>query len=256
MQIKSGQTIECRRLPNGDMEYKPDNPKGIVWLMLNDIGDTSKADTHEIERIIRHADTYQGSGIYGEEGGHDISLLEIVKPTKVKFACLPNPTFDDIIPSKLAGYGKYLRNNGTTCMTDGQGPMKYHYCDQPGTGEDVCSKKPRPLARVCKRFFSDPSVQYEQGTYEDHKGKERYNELIIVSKNNGRYIALFLYGLHMFLVHTELWGQKRIVYKLSLMVLVFYYTHPLQFLAGHSNDTSLGPVHQSYRLFRCFSDIS
>ena len=39
------------------------------------------------------------------------------------------------------------------CQTDQFGKMKYHYCEDPGSGKEVCSQEPAPQSPECKTFF-------------------------------------------------------------------------------------------------------
>ena len=81
------------------------------------LGETGQKS--HIKRALRHAHSYRGGASYGTYGGYDISLLELETPLSgVKLACVPKLEFDDIIPGKLAGYGKYHRDKGQTCQTN------------------------------------------------------------------------------------------------------------------------------------------
>ena len=53
----------------------------------------------------------------------------------MKPICLPGPKLKDTkITGQLAGYGNYFRG---ACLTNSNGPMKYHYC----MGETICDFK-------------------------------------------------------------------------------------------------------------------
>ena len=105
-----------------------------------------------IKRAIRHGHSYKGGGRYGTYGGYDISLLELDSPVQgFKTACLPSSSFDDIGAGwRLAGYGKYHRNNGDTCQTNKFGRNKYHYCMGKG---NPCKTDDLPQEKECKTFY-------------------------------------------------------------------------------------------------------
>merc|ERR1719244_667801 len=170
--------IKCKWLPGGkgpksrDIEITTE-PKGLVWLGVDNIQDPEmrgKGDISEIKRYIRHAKSYRGGGTYGTYGGYDITLAQMETPMNgYKPACLPGPRFDDTRrgkdDSKLAGYGKFLRSQGQTCQTNNFGEMKFHYCDtNDGTqmGPDACIKdKPPPAKSGCKDFFKTDNTPNE-----------------------------------------------------------------------------------------------
>merc|ERR1719187_273584 len=146
-----GQGLACKRLKRGNIEYRPFSPRHIAWLNLNSIMDTSGATSHKVKRIIRHRYSYRNGG-YDSFGGYDISLVELEhRTTRATPACLPGPRFKDTVVSAMSGYGRYLRDNGQTCQTDGNGPMKYHYCAKRGGGDEVCHGGRPPRTKECRK---------------------------------------------------------------------------------------------------------
>ena len=86
--------------------------------------------------------------IYLKGGGQDILLIKLMEKTFMKPICLPGPKLKDtVVKATLAGYGQYFRSS---CLTDSNGPMKYHYC----VGESVC------FEHNCKPTFSDGLKNY------------------------------------------------------------------------------------------------
>ena len=139
-------------------------PKGQVWIGINDTtGDMEYKRNYmrRIKRHIIHSEPYVGGG-YNDYGGYDIALLELDTPYNGnKVACLPSPTFDDIRldqkDSIIAGYGNYRRD---VCETNNFGMMKFHYCDRKfGDGNLACNTdKPPPMPSECETFFNDPNT--------------------------------------------------------------------------------------------------
>merc|ERR1712226_1049000 len=158
--------LKCRVLPFHAFEIISD-PPGKAYLGVED-STKQKVDREEmslVKRMIRHQDSYLGGAGYGDRGGYDITLIEMVTPIKgYKPACLPSPKFDDIKEGKaesaLAGYGKYHRSSGKTCQTNTFGQVKYHYCDKSeAVGSDACdTNTPAPSNKACTRFFDDVST--------------------------------------------------------------------------------------------------
>jgi len=159
--------IKCFYLPTGDFEVRTE-PKGKAWIGIDDIHANEVKNARqmsEIKRHIRHQYSYKGGGSYGNYGGHDITLLELETPfIGYKPACLPSYSFDDIRlvqhDTRLAGYGKYFRNQGQTCETNKHGKMKYHYCDDKyGDGNSACiTNHPPPQWKECTTFFDNPTT--------------------------------------------------------------------------------------------------
>jgi len=158
--------LKCRYLKRtGAFEIISD-PPSKAWLGVNNINqrrvNKNQEEVH-VKRHIRHIKTYRGGGTYGPFGGHDITLLELMRPIiGFKTACLPSPSFDDIREGKddtmLAGYGRSVRSGGQTCETNRYGPMKFHYCDKTyGSGQEACNrnKEPPPQPKECDSFFEN-----------------------------------------------------------------------------------------------------
>ena len=137
-----------------------------------------------IKRVIRHAHSYQGGASYGNYGGYDISLLELETPISgLTLACVPKLGFDDIRQGKLAGYGSYQRNKGLTCQTNKFGKMKYHYCEDPGNGKQVCHQQAAPQNPACRKFF-------EKNKHKIKDFPEDRDEILIlqeITENNKTY---------------------------------------------------------------------
>jgi len=165
--LNLGFTLQCRLIPTGDkhkkiqnLEIVPIKPKGKVWMGVDDMNNQESLGRGEsglIKRAIRHAFSYKGGGNYGKFGGYDISILELETPlSRFKPACLPSPSFTDTIPGKLAGYGRYFRNDGQTCQTNAYGEMKFHYCNN---RRGTCrSDRPPPVSEACVKFFNHPDT--------------------------------------------------------------------------------------------------
>jgi len=153
--------VKCTRLDNGSIKIALVAPTGIAYLGVGDVlkyGKQSSGETHVIDYVVRHQQSYRAGGSYGSYGGYDISLLHLAKPAPSKYipACLPAPDFQDsgIGPgyqskemANLAGYGKYTRS---ACQTDQFGPSKFHYCDE----SSDCSNSPAPVSKECRDFFA------------------------------------------------------------------------------------------------------
>ena len=152
------------------------HPKGRVWIGVEDIRDRSQVamgQTTTIKKAIRHAHSYRGGGTYGHYGGYDIALLELDSALHAKTACLPSPSFSDQDTfGQLAGYGKYLRNQGKTCETNQFGLSKHHYCSD---FSSCRHDKPPPQHDQCKQFFSKVK-NWSEGS--------KYNEALIVKDGN------------------------------------------------------------------------
>jgi len=160
--------LDCRGCSAPDLEVIT-NPPGKAWVGIDKVKTNQEKNLenmHEIKRHIRHGESYKGGGHYGNYGGYDITLLELARPVlRYRPACLPGPMFDDIRlmekNTMLAGYGKYLRAQGTTCETNKFGPMKKHYCnhDDYGVGSTACiTNKPAPIHKECSKFFKSPTT--------------------------------------------------------------------------------------------------
>ena len=102
----------------------------------------------------------------------------------MKPICLPGPKLKDTkITGQLAGYGKYFRGS---CLTNSNGPMKYHYCMgeaicdfknncEPSFSDGLqnytdCSKDPTPArwSRLCSRFFWKSGYKFQSNVDEIH----------------------------------------------------------------------------------------
>jgi len=159
--------IMCKFLPSGDFEIRTE-PKGKAWMGIDNLHANRESNSQyssEIKRHIRHKYSYKGGGTYGKYGGYDITLIEVETPfTQYKPACLPAFEFDDIRETtkdtKLAGYGKFLREGGQVCETNRFGLMKYHYCDESeGYGNRGCiTDRPPKMREECKDFFADANT--------------------------------------------------------------------------------------------------
>jgi len=179
--------LECKRCRVPSLEVIT-NPPAKAWIGIDKVKENhqkNQANMHEIKRHIRHGESYRGGGSYGNYGGYDITLLEMVRPMMSRPACLPSPDFDDIrLMEKntiLAGYGKYLRTKGQTCQTNKYGRMKKHYCDKNyGDGNTACiTNKPAPMHKECQEFFKNPS------TPNNFQGKE-----IRITDKSGKDITI------------------------------------------------------------------
>jgi len=140
---------------------------GAVYLGVTDMNSAasiSRGKFSEIRSVIRHGQSYRGGGTYGKFGGFDITLITLASPLHGHFSCLPGATFQDIAPSKLAGYGNFFRKNmktnKETCMTNKYGMAKFHYCKSGPEGK--CQQGPPPRqSRLCRKFqnkFSEDDV--------------------------------------------------------------------------------------------------
>ena len=181
-----GQTFNCRTLEDGSMEFSNIKPEPILWVGLTSSRELDAGEEIKVKRFIRPKKALW------RYGGYDIALLEMKGATKQPPACLPSPNFNDNVQSKVAGYGKFLRDNGTTCQTDEQGLMKYHYCENKGTGKHVCEQKPPPQGKHCKKFFKKKSSLrkwIEGKQYSNtHSGENMTPEISLVG-SNGKVIA-------------------------------------------------------------------
>ena len=113
--------------------------------------------------------------------------------TRATPACLPGPRFKDTVVSAMSGYGRYLRDNGQTCQTDGNGPMKYHYCAKRGGGDEVCHGGRPPRTKECRKFFNSRDTPGEVGTFTDSRGDEVQKDVILVERTkSGRLTPVSL----------------------------------------------------------------
>ena len=161
-------TLQCKIVTTFEGKKKIRNleivsldPVGMVQMGATDLSNLTQVaelgKRSKIKRAILPERAYQGSG-YGQYGGYDIALIELEQPMNFFHrACLPSPSFDDQVDSKLAGYGMYFRQNRTTgqdvCQTNQYGQMKYHYCRT-----ECSTKKSPPSSPACKSFFRYHSV--------------------------------------------------------------------------------------------------
>eukprot|EP00091_Calanus_sinicus_P014491 TRINITY_DN32053_c0_g1_i1.p1 TRINITY_DN32053_c0_g1~~TRINITY_DN32053_c0_g1_i1.p1 ORF type:complete len:161 (-),score=20.31 TRINITY_DN32053_c0_g1_i1:244-726(-) len=94
----------------------------------------------------------------------------------MKPICLPGPKLQDtVVKATLAGYGNYFRSS---CLTDSNGPMKYHYCfGKSKCFEHNCKptfsdglknytgcakvKTPAKWSRLCSRFFTKKDISFQ-----------------------------------------------------------------------------------------------
>ena len=139
----------------------------------------------ENESLFRPFDSYDSSSTqtYGY-GGQDILLIKLIKKSIMKPICLPGPKLKDTkITGQLAGYGNYFRG---ACLTNSNGPMKYHYCMgeticdfknncEPSFSDGIknytgCSKEPTPArwSRLCSRFFWKSGYKFQSNVDEIH----------------------------------------------------------------------------------------
>ena len=119
---KSGLRLYCKRLPNFETQITT-SPKGKVWVGIDHMEsglDMKLQQTREIKRHIFHRYSYGGKKYYAQEGGYDITLIEVEEPFAEYYSpvCLPGPNFDDIRMGKrdtvVAGYGLHLRKDKKT----------------------------------------------------------------------------------------------------------------------------------------------
>ena len=155
-----GQEIKCKYIPDQKdkklkhLQITLISPKGRVWAGVKDLqveGDFKEGyNTATIKNAVRHGHSYLGGGQYGDFGGYDIVLFELDSPLSIipteDLACLPSPHYkdDDMNKGNLAGYGRYMRDQGRTCQTNEFGLGKHHYCESSGWGQPVCRQ-------TCKR---------------------------------------------------------------------------------------------------------
>ena len=150
------------------------NPKARIWVGRDNVRKKKLNDeTSTVKRVIRHAHSYKGGGVYGSYGGYDIALLELdTKINLSQFACIPSPSFkDQNIEADIAGYGKYLRDGGETCETNQFGRSKHHYCKVGGMC--IMDRKP-PQSPKCKDFLASVGKNWsENGKYDEAMVKDK-----------------------------------------------------------------------------------
>jgi hypothetical protein len=87
----------------------------------------------------------------------------------------------------FAGYGKYFRDGGDTCMTDEYGKFKYHYCKEAGGGADVCKEtppqqvtKPNHLPRAKPNHLPHAKTKPSAACQTKHLNRAKYKTICLV----------------------------------------------------------------------------
>ncbi len=130
--------------------------------------------------VVRHPQSYPGNGAYGKYGGYDITLVQLKSEVPTRYgtpACLPLPQLhDEGIKANIAGYGSFYRKkdeNMAQCLTDEYGKNKFHMCNEPGRGEDICKDRAPPMSEICSSFFTKTLTEFPA----------EYEEIQLVDKN-------------------------------------------------------------------------
>jgi hypothetical protein len=159
-----------------------------VWIGISDLIKIKQTATNvfttSVQMVVRHPETYSGSGAYGEYGGYDITLVQLTMEVPSRFgvpACLPLPQLQDVgVKANIAGYGSYYRKSaeGQKCLTDEYGKNKFHMCAEMGRGETICKDRAPPESDACATFFTKKLTEfpdeYEEIQLVDNNGHSEY----------------------------------------------------------------------------------